>query len=697
MRIKYLFIMAVLVVAILCSGGVVKAVDNSALIAQLQAQIAQLTAQLQQMLAQQQGTSSWCYTFNNNLGYSNSGSTEVGQLHTALDKEGINYSSDTGNLYGTSTRNAVGAFQLQYGLFSRTSYYFGYTESTTRAKLNALYGCSTQTICTPRWTCSWGSCVNGYQSQVATDFNNCGLPPSSANIFCTTVARTCVSANSVNGVCGWADGTSVSSIPATNLCSAGTASYVSGSGPWNWTCAGSNGGYTDYCNASLAVVAVNGSCGWADGTSVTTAPTTNLCSSGIASSVSGSGPWNWTCSGSNGGYTAYCNASLAVVATNGVCGWSNGTTVSSTPSTNLCSAGTASYVSGSGPWNWTCSGSNGGYTAYCNASLAVVAVNGSCGWADGTTVSSAPTTNLCTYGTASSVSGSGPWNWTCAGSNGGYTDYCNASLAVVAVNGACGSSNGTTVSSTPSTNLCSFGTASSVSGSGPWNWTCNGSNGGTTVSCSASRAVSGTNGVCGTANGATVASVPTTNRCSIGTASPVSGSGPWNWTCAGSNGGITASCSANLSIRVHWSTMYATGSSECAKIGYACLTAYNPNGIPVSCDEWAYVAGQTSSGGEAYCNPDLPVLGKRITWTSSYADGNYKTGRKACIDKGYYSCLLAFNLGGEPITCDTAPYGGAVAYCQDLSSLDTQNQPFLASISDAIAKIAAEIKVMMGR
>src|SRR5271166_629547 len=54
------------------------------------------------------------------------------------------------------------------------------------------------------------------------------------------------------------------------------------------------------------------------------------------------------------------------------------------------------------------------------------------------------------------------------------------------------------------------------------------------------------NGTCGSSNGASLASAPTTNLCSAGTASAVTGSGPWSWTCAGSNGGATSSCSASL-------------------------------------------------------------------------------------------------------------------------------------------------------
>jgi hypothetical protein len=53
---------------------------------------------------------------------------------------------------------------------------------------------------------------------------------------------------------------------------------------------------------------VSGACGSANGTNMSTAPTTNLCGTGTASAVSGTGPWAWTCAGSNGGRTASCQA-----------------------------------------------------------------------------------------------------------------------------------------------------------------------------------------------------------------------------------------------------------------------------------------------------------------------------------------------------------------------------------------------------
>lgn len=54
---------------------------------------------------------------------------------------------------------------------------------------------------------------------------------------------------------------------------------------------------------------------------------------------------------------------------NGACGPANGVVVSSTPSAGLCSAGSNSAVSGTGPWSWSCLGSRGGTTALCSAPL----------------------------------------------------------------------------------------------------------------------------------------------------------------------------------------------------------------------------------------------------------------------------------------------------------------------------------------
>ncbi|CAN3993010.1 hypothetical protein [Methylocystis bryophila] len=118
-------------------------------------------------------------------------------------------------------------------------------------------------------------------------------------------------------------------------------------------------------------------------------------------------PTSWSLSGAGSQY---------FVITVGSKGWGVVTVGASSPpsgSYNLIATATNKWGSGSGTLGIT---------------VAAPAINGACGPANGQSLSSAPTTGLCSAGTASSVSGSGPWTWTCAGSGGGTTASCSASL-----------------------------------------------------------------------------------------------------------------------------------------------------------------------------------------------------------------------------------------------------------------------------
>ncbi|MDD4151448.1 MAG: prepilin-type N-terminal cleavage/methylation domain-containing protein [Candidatus Gracilibacteria bacterium] len=72
------------------------------------------------------------------------------------------------------------------------------------------------------------------------------------------------------------------------------------------------------------------------------------------------------------------------------------------------------------------------------------------------------------------------------------------------------------------------------------------------------------NAICGTANGTTIASIPTTNLCGDGTIPTVSGTGPWTWICLGSGNpiGTNANCSANKILSV--GSIVAQSGSETA-------------------------------------------------------------------------------------------------------------------------------------
>ena len=244
MKIKFLMCVAVLATAIFCLayGGIIRAAapqtaadclsvvggsnySTAEQISCLQNLIAQLTAQLKALQVQQGATTAaWCYTFNTNLGFAQSGTNDIAQLHTALQQQGITYGSDTSTTYAEDTAAAVVQFQGKYGIKQS-----GYVGPITRAKLNELYGCTTTQapvppVCNPNWTCGWGPCTNGSQSQAITDSNNCGVSSFGASIACPALTQTCnvstqpsiVSLGTNNALPGEKVAIYLSSIPSAN-------------------------------------------------------------------------------------------------------------------------------------------------------------------------------------------------------------------------------------------------------------------------------------------------------------------------------------------------------------------------------------------------------------------------------------------------------------------------------------------------
>jgi len=109
-----------------------------------------------------------------------------------------------------------------------------------------------------------------------------------------------------------------------------------------------------------------------------------------------------------------------------------GYTVTAKPG-NLAAIGTGSPITVSGLTNGTTykfflNAVNSSGTGRSAVSSALVsgqaAVTGHCGSAQGETFTTPPTDNLCSSGTASAVTGSGPNQWTCAGSGGGLSQNC---------------------------------------------------------------------------------------------------------------------------------------------------------------------------------------------------------------------------------------------------------------------------------
>lgn len=93
------------------------------------------------------------------------------------------------------------------------------------------------------------------------------------------------------------------------------------------------------------------------------------------------------------------------------------------------------------------------------------------------------------------------------------------------------------------------------------------------------------NGACGTSNGGIFDIRPNDNLCTNrSTPSNVTGSGPWNWICAGINGGTSKTCSASPSTYVLSATFAGSGGGSIhgdisCDSSSTCLPAALENGI----------------------------------------------------------------------------------------------------------------------
>ncbi len=239
--------------------------------------------------------------------------------------------------------------------------------------------------------------------------------------------------------------------------------------------------YNCLANSYQAYIPIVGNCGPStNGNYYTSSEIANPCSSGTTFAISGSGAetgyFTWTCSGANGGIdSGICTANLKV---DGVC--AIGLSYYSAPSSGSCNSGTSTAVSGSGPWYWGCTGINEGVSTANDACLAVKKIDGQCGSSNGGTYASAPTSGLCNAGTPST---SGSWSWVCYGANGGN----NSGTCTAYLRQSCSALGGTTTMC-GSTSCCQLSMANCPAG---WNYT--GYN-------STSRSSYSTNGSCESAS-----------------------------------------------------------------------------------------------------------------------------------------------------------------------------------------------------
>lgn len=178
----------------------------------------------------------------------------------------------------------------------------------------------TTTTTVDLWPSTW-HCASGSEG-CGTNQYTCAswltnYPTTNGNWDCRNSAWNLIGKCVLSGVCGSANGATLSSAPTDpfSLCSRGTATAVSGTGPWTWTCKWwDNTVTTDDANCSANKTVLTNACGTANWWSFATAPTTGLCNSAYAvyktNSMTSptSDTWAWICTLSASGVDKPCEA-----------------------------------------------------------------------------------------------------------------------------------------------------------------------------------------------------------------------------------------------------------------------------------------------------------------------------------------------------------------------------------------------------
>ena len=243
-----------------------------------------------------------------------------------------------------------------------------------------------------------------------------------------------------SGVTGYTVTSSPGGITATGAGSPITVNGLTNGTPYTFTVSAQKSAtvFSEPSSPSNAVTpqsVVNGACGAHHGSTLTTTPTA-LCSAGSASGVTtGTTDYTWSCSGSGGGSTASCAATRNYPVTASVASGSGTISASQNVAYNATPSFTVTPNAGSVIQSVTgCGGSlsgstytTGPVTAACSVSATFIAqVNGACGADHGTSRLTAPSA-LCSAGSASAVTtGNASHDWSCAGTNGGSTASCSA-------------------------------------------------------------------------------------------------------------------------------------------------------------------------------------------------------------------------------------------------------------------------------
>jgi len=418
--------------------------------------------------------------------------------------------------------------------------------------------------------------------------------------FCSIKTNTVLAADPVDGLCGLAVDGMFDTQPQSDLCVHGNYDFVisSNTEPWHWICDGSGGGRAVNCYATKQGWCNNFNAHFLANATPPSDWSTNgaYCFGGYADQMPAfpnrGETVNWTCLGSDVAGDVACSSSRDVASDIGVCGANNAATypvnVTSSSgrtligfissSTSFCASGDLigepTFPANGQTISWVCTGSDPSKNTTCSVSRQATSINDpACGtnitqanFVDGSHLSipysssepSTWSTGYCAKGSPSSEpsfpAAGVTASWTCSSSVQGADILCELQR-FDAGHAACGPASRVATAYVPNDyELCALGhSPTPVLSDSTWHWTCDTTTDqwhpGTQVLCSAPKIEpSAINGACGSANETPVLTSPKFNLCAIGTPAPLNppGSGPWNWTCKGENGGTTANCNAPI-------------------------------------------------------------------------------------------------------------------------------------------------------
>jgi len=157
------------------------------------------------------------------------------------------------------------------------------------------------TVCTPGETCPTDPPTTTYSAYLEVRDTN-GDPIAPANLVVTNLMTASTVTAEANGTY---------KIHDNNLTTADfSMSIDNNTGDLYLFCTDFDPGLHMMKFSVVTTLPINGDCGSSDGGTFTSAPADGLCSAGNATTVLGSGPWDWTCTGIGTGTTANCSANL---------------------------------------------------------------------------------------------------------------------------------------------------------------------------------------------------------------------------------------------------------------------------------------------------------------------------------------------------------------------------------------------------